>query len=110
MTGVVEIAPCPDDRDARCGAVIWVWSQPDWPHAAPGDLVLRDLERGAEGWSGGSLLHPETGLAFTGRAMRRGADFLTLEGCALFLCEEATWRSVASLGALNAIIALHRAE
>ena len=102
LEGVIEIAPCADAPELRCGEVVWTWFAADWPHAGPGDLVLRDLKPDGDVWVGGVLRHPASGVAFTGDAVRAGPDALRLEGCVLLICKTATWRSLASLAALHA--------
>lgn len=106
ISGVIEIAPCPGAPALRCGEVRWTWDETAWRHGPVGALMLRDLRADGPGWTGGALLHPETGFTFEGRATRRSPDILTLEGCALILCETATWRSLASLAALRALGAM----
>jgi uncharacterized protein (DUF2147 family) len=76
--------------------MVWAWDLADVPHARPGDVMVTDLRRTGDGWSG-RLLNPQDGRSYRGTVTRRTSDTLVLRGCAGPFCARQVWHSVPAL-------------
>ena len=92
LNTIVRIENCGENKQAKCGRLVWVWSRKNTPYARVGELVLENLVLRDKEWQG-VLRDPETGRSFRGSIKRVSKNQLLLEGCAGILCGSQTWYS-----------------
>lgn len=92
LGAIVRFEPCPGDPAATCGRLLWGWDIDQWDHMDSGDLMITGLTPGDEGWRGGRLRHPETGLSFRGTITPLADGSLRLKGCAGPICATQRWQ------------------
>lgn len=111
-SAIVDLAPC-GEAATLCGTVRWLWDATDdkgrprldsqnndaslRTRPLVGLTILSGLtpERNG-GWSG-RIYNPEDGQTYRATMRRQGADALTIEGCALFVCQKQVWRKASAL-------------
>ncbi|MGV6848382.1 MAG: sterol desaturase family protein [Marinibacterium sp.] len=98
---VIRFEPCADRPEQVCGRLVWAWDAADFAHAGPGDVILTGLVPSGRGpgepWTGGRLIHPQTGATFRGSVRPTAQGDLELKGCAGPFCIRQTWRRLAHL-------------
>ncbi|MEY8829741.1 sterol desaturase family protein [Sedimentitalea sp. XS_ASV28] len=63
---IVRFEPCGANPDLTCGRMVWAWDPAEVPHARQGNLIVTNLHRDEDGWSG-QLKNPKTGASIVAR-------------------------------------------
>jgi uncharacterized protein (DUF2147 family) len=96
LGAVVRLAPCAEDAARLCGRLIWAWDPSRVRHGAIGAPMLRGFRWDGGAFSGGVLLNPEDGRAYSG-SIRPDGDVLRLRGCAGPFCQTQVWRRLSAI-------------